>query len=116
MLYGDLGAGKTTFTRALVNYFDTTVTTSSPTFSLVNIYPTDPKIYHFDLYRIQSESDIVDLGLEEYYDAGGIVVVEWAEKCGRLHPKRYYRVELGILSETARQISIEEIVHVDIGH
>ena len=115
MLHGELGAGKTVFTRAIVGHFNSAITTTSPTFSLINVYPTVPVIYHFDLYRIQTENDLVDLGLEEYLDSGGIVVVEWADKCRRLHPSHYYRVELSIISENEREIVIEEIVYADTG-
>jgi tRNA threonylcarbamoyladenosine biosynthesis protein TsaE len=111
LLYGELGAGKTAFTRGIVQYFDPEVTTTSPTFSLVNVYPTKPAIYHYDLYRIQTENELVDIGLEEYFDGDGIVVIEWAEKCRSAHPARYLRVELSIISEDEREILIEEIIH-----
>lgn len=115
MLYGELGAGKTAFTRAIVRHFSPTITTTSPTFSLINVYPTVPVIYHFDLYRIRTENDLVDLGLDEYLDSSGIVIIEWADKCRRMHPNHYYRVELSIMSENEREIVIEEIVYADTG-
>ena len=66
VLFGELGAGKTLFTRGVVSYFNETISATSPTFSLVNAYPTIPPIYHLDLYRIQNDAELTDLGFEEY--------------------------------------------------
>lgn len=107
LFYGELGAGKTTFIRSLVRHFGVGITVTSPTFALVNVYPTQPPIYHFDLYRLTSASDLSDLGFDEYLDADGIVLVEWAEKCAQQMPQRFYTVKLQIAGETERVIRIE---------
>lgn len=115
LLFGDLGAGKTLFTRAVVSYFDKTVLATSPTFSLVNVYPTIPPIYHLDLYRIQGDAELLDLGFEEYLESDGIVMVEWGEKCEHLLPMSYIRISFTMIGETSREIVIEEINHATIG-
>ena len=109
LLYGTLGAGKTAFVRGILQYFDASVAVTSPTYTLINVYPTTPAIYHFDLYRLRDENDLLDVGFEEYLDAGGIVLVEWAEKCGRLKPERGWEVYLTIEGESRRHISLGRI-------
>jgi tRNA threonylcarbamoyladenosine biosynthesis protein TsaE len=115
LLFGDLGAGKTLFTRAVVSYFDQTVSATSPTFSLVNVYPTIPPIYHLDLYRIQRDAELIDLGFEEYLESDGIVLVEWGEKCEHLLSMRYIRISFTMVGDESREIVIEEIEHAAIG-
>jgi tRNA threonylcarbamoyladenosine biosynthesis protein TsaE len=116
LLFGDLGAGKTLFTRGIVSYFDKTVSATSPTFSLVNVYPTIPPIYHLDLYRIQGDSDLVDLGFGEYLESNGIVLVEWGEKCEHLLPNGFTRISFTMIGDQSREIVIEEIEHANTGH
>lgn len=75
--FGDLGAGKTAFTKGICSYFGIS-DVHSPTFTIVNEYYGDITVYHFDAYRINEESWI-DGGFDEYLDNGGICVIEWAE-------------------------------------
>lgn len=77
-LYGDLGAGKTALVRGVCSVFGID-DVHSPTFSLVNEYEGRLKIYHFDAYRIDSDAWF-DLGFDEYLYAGGICLIEWAER------------------------------------
>jgi tRNA threonylcarbamoyladenosine biosynthesis protein TsaE len=107
LFYGELGAGKTAFIRSLVRHFGAGITVTSPTFALINVYPTQPPIYHFDLYRLSSDSDLTDLGFDEYLESAGIVLVEWAEKCRQQIPTRYYSVRMQIAGESERAIKIE---------
>jgi tRNA threonylcarbamoyladenosine biosynthesis protein TsaE len=102
-----LGAGKTAFTKGVVRFFDDKITVTSPTFSLINSYPTLPTIHHFDLYRVKDENDLVDLGIFEYVDAESILIVEWAEKWRRNRPEKYFDVSISIVNEEKRQIVIE---------
>jgi tRNA threonylcarbamoyladenosine biosynthesis protein TsaE len=81
LLKGDLGAGKTCFTRGFVSFFsdEAAGTVTSPTFALMNIYGTSPPIYHFDLYRLQSEDDVIGAGFDEYMFGKGISLIEWPQ-------------------------------------
>jgi len=81
LLTGELGAGKTVFARGLAAGLDVKETTSvcSPSYCLVNVYQGRAAVYHIDLYRLQGEAEIRDLGWEDYLGEG-VVIVEWAEK------------------------------------
>ena len=76
LLRGDLGAGKTCFVRGLARGLDVT----SPTYALMHHYQGRHDLYHFDLYRLSGWSDLVEIGFDEYVEAGKIVVVEWSER------------------------------------
>lgn len=77
-MFGDLGAGKTAFTRGLASGLSFDYGVSSPTFAIVNEYSAKFNIYHFDMYRITSEDDLYSTGFYDYLD-NGIVVIEWSE-------------------------------------
>ena len=77
-LYGDLGAGKTAFVRGVGNALRCDRVTS-PTFTIVQEYDTDPPIYHFDAYRLSSSSDLYAAGYEDYLYAPGVIMMEWPE-------------------------------------
>jgi len=85
-LRGDLGAGKTTLVQGLIRGIGVSEPVQSPTFTYLQIYEGSRSVYHFDLYRLPQESDFVLLGFEEYFEAGGIVVIEWPEKIASLLP------------------------------
>ena len=112
LLYGELGSGKTTFIQGLVAYFDATIQVTSPSYSLIHNYPTTPPIYHVDLYRLSDAAQLDDLGLDELFVGEPIVLIEWAERLGEALPRRCYQVNLEILSEMERRISLEEVTHV----
>ena len=79
-LFGDLGAGKTAFTRGFVRGAGIDAHVSSPTFSLVNEYTSGGKtVYHFDMYRISSPDDLYSTGFFDYLDEGATLVIEWSE-------------------------------------
>jgi len=81
LLCGDLGAGKTMFTKGLVEFFGGNIeSVVSPTFTIVNEYSTNPPVYHFDFYRINREEELIAIGIEEYLYGGGICVIEWPER------------------------------------
>lgn len=80
LLKGNLGAGKTTFSQALVSKLGSTDVVTSPTYTLVNEYHS-PKgiIYHFDLYRMKSCEEALDIGIDEYLESGFLNIIEWPE-------------------------------------
>ena len=79
-LYGDLGAGKTAFTRGLAAGLGIHMSVSSPTFTIVNEYAGDIPLFHFDMYRLKNENELFDIGWDDYLDRGGVCAVEWSEK------------------------------------
>lgn len=86
-IYGDLGAGKTTFVQAACKYLNVHDTVKSPTFSIVNEYHRQGgKIFHFDFYRIERLEEAYDLGYEEYFDSGEYCFIEWPELIAPLLP------------------------------
>lgn len=78
-LNGDLGAGKTTLTKSIARGLGIEEHITSPTFTIVNEYEGRLKLYHFDVYRLESPDEMYDLGYEEYFYSDGVSVVEWAE-------------------------------------
>ena len=105
---GEMGAGKTTFIKALGAELGVTDTMSSPTFSLVNEYNTKSGeiIYHFDLYRIKQESEALDMGIDEYLYSDNYCFIEWAEKIPNLIPEKHSVVNLSVLSNGNREMKI----------
>ena len=93
-LYGDLATGKTCLVRGLAAHFAVDAPVHSPTFTLVNEYGADPKLYHMDLYRLNGPAEIVDLGYEEYFDSDDVCVVEWADRAEGLLPTKRLDVYL----------------------
>jgi tRNA threonylcarbamoyladenosine biosynthesis protein TsaE len=80
LLKGNLGAGKTTFTQFLLKEMGCTDEVSSPTYAIVNEYDTKKgKVFHFDLYRLNSAEEVFDIGMEEYLDSGNFCIIEWPE-------------------------------------
>ena len=109
LLYGDLGAGKTTFTRGLAAGFgaETVDDVSSPTFTLINQYRGRMKIYHIDLYRVEN-GKLDGLGLEDIFDdSQAAVIVEWAERLGDFPTPGATRVYLKYIDESTRSIDVQ---------
>lgn len=107
---GDLGAGKTQFVRGLVAALGGDPhAVSSPTFVLLNIYPTARlKVFHLDAYRLSSVEDMETIGFSELLEQGGVVVVEWWQKIEALVPHRRWTVLLETLSTRRRRITISQ--------
>lgn len=98
-LFGDLGAGKTTLSRGILRGLGYTGSVPSPTFTLVQHYETrDLKVAHFDLYRLASRDEIFELGLDEAYDEGG-VLIEWPEILGDALPVERLEVHLSDIGD-----------------
>ena len=79
LLYGDLGAGKTCFVNGILEGLGFFEGGSSPTFTIVNEYPLNPPVNHFDLYRIKNEEELYEIGFCEYLDSGRISLIEWPD-------------------------------------
>ena len=105
-LTGQLGAGKTTLIQGIAQGVGVKDYVTSPTFIIINEYQGRVPFYHVDLYRMNSANEIEDLGIEEYFDRGGVCVVEWAEKLGELKPKSCQEIEIEVISETERKICV----------
>lgn len=110
VLTGALGAGKTTFVRALAMSKGVDEDAiRSPSYTFVNEYKCEPPIYHFDLYRMGDTSELHEIGWDEYLGRNGIVLVEWGERAEELLPRAYYQIEFSIVSEDERQIDISRV-------
>ncbi|MBX9976837.1 MAG: tRNA (adenosine(37)-N6)-threonylcarbamoyltransferase complex ATPase subunit type 1 TsaE [Alphaproteobacteria bacterium] len=110
LLYGDLGAGKSTFARMLVQALTSKETNvPSPTFTLLQTYETTAgPLTHFDLYRLKSIEDVYDLGFNEYV-LSHICVVEWPERLGNDLPTPHIKITLAHDSEHTRTLVIERV-------
>lgn len=105
VLTGQLGSGKTAFVKGLAQGFGIdSDKVSSPTYTIVNEYQSDIPVFHFDLYRMNSVSDLKEIGWEDYLQQGGITVVEWGEKAEMRLPSAYYAISFEILGDTTRRI------------
>jgi tRNA threonylcarbamoyladenosine biosynthesis protein TsaE len=106
--YGSMGAGKTTFIKALCEYMGAPEIVNSPTFSLINEYnsPVYGKIYHFDFYRINKTEEAYDFGYEEYFYSGHYCFIEWPEKIDSLLPDDCLRVKIEEIDHSSRLITI----------
>ena len=94
-LDGDLGAGKTCFTRGLVRGMGSDDPVSSPTFTIVNEYEGGRLgVFHFDTYRLGGEDDFLDSGLDEYFYRGGVCVIEWSDVIGGLIPDGAIKIKI----------------------
>jgi tRNA threonylcarbamoyladenosine biosynthesis protein TsaE len=104
-LVGGLGAGKTHWTKGLVAALGSTAEVTSPTFGLVHEYPGgNLPIYHFDFYRLASAEELIDLGWDEYLEADGVIVAEWADKFPELLPADTRWLDFSIEDDGSRTI------------
>lgn len=106
-LYGEMGAGKTTLVKVLCKQLGVKENVSSPTFSLVNEYHSDihSVIYHFDFYRIDSPSELLDIGIEEYFSSGSFCIIEWPEKALTLIPSEALKIYIDV-NDGTREIVV----------
>jgi tRNA threonylcarbamoyladenosine biosynthesis protein TsaE len=103
---GELGTGKTCFLQGVARGLGVRVPATSPTFVLINEYLGRVTVHHVDAYRTQSLSELMDLGLPELFDEGGVTVIEWADKLEPLLPARTIRVHIEGLGSEPREITI----------
>jgi tRNA threonylcarbamoyladenosine biosynthesis protein TsaE len=108
LFYGNMGAGKTTFIKALCEVLQVQDNTSSPTFSIVNEYNSEQgTLFHFDFYRLKEEEEAYDFGYEDYFYSGNYCFVEWPNKIPNLLPEDAKTIEIEITSPTSRKIIIK---------
>ena len=108
-LIGPLGAGKTHLARAIAEGLgipDSRVVTS-PTFALIHEYQGRLPIFHFDVYRLRSPAEFLDLGVTEYFEAGGVCLIEWADRVIECLPDKRIVITLEITGEASRQLTME---------
>lgn len=106
--YGNMGAGKTTFIKAICEILGVKESVNSPTFSIINEYEAaDGRIlYHFDCYRINKLQEAMDLGAEDYFYSGKICFIEWPEKIEELLPDSTVKVNIQEVEDGKREIEI----------
>lgn len=104
-----MGAGKTTFIKALCQTLGVKEAISSPTFSLVNCYMDSKNnpIYHFDLYRLNSLEEALDIGIEDYLDSGHRCLIEWPDKIRQLLPKTIQTIRINADDTSTRTLQLE---------
>lgn len=109
-LYGGMGMGKTVFVRGMAKVLSPNAEVQSPTFALVNEYPGNPPLVHFDMYRVSSWDDLYISGFWDYIDAGAVVVTEWSENIETALPDNTVRVVFTREGETERTIETEAVL------
>jgi tRNA threonylcarbamoyladenosine biosynthesis protein TsaE len=109
LLIGNLGAGKTTLAKGIVKGLGAAAPedVSSPTFTLIHEYGDAPKVYHIDLYRIDTARELASLGLDELLESEAVVLVEWGERFPDMWPAGRIEVRLETLEDGAREIRVE---------
>jgi tRNA threonylcarbamoyladenosine biosynthesis protein TsaE len=110
-LYGSMGAGKTTFVKAVCDAMKVTDVVNSPSFAIVNEYsvPDGKSVFHFDFYRLKSSTEAFDMGYEDYFYSGNYCFVEWPEKIDGLLPEHHLKVNIEELSDSSRKITVDVI-------
>ena len=107
--YGKMGAGKTTFIRAVCRQLGVSEEVTSPSFAIVNEYRSDTtgtSIYHFDFYRIKKLEEVYDLGYEDYFYGGGLNFIEWPELIEALLPEDTVKVEIKVADNGERTVAV----------
>lgn len=109
--YGKMGAGKTTFIKAVCEQLGVDDVITSPTFAIVNEYQsatTGDSIYHFDFYRIKKLDEVYDMGYEDYFYGGGVCFIEWPELIEELLPENAIRVDISATDDGKRTVAISQ--------
>ncbi|MFD2144918.1 tRNA (adenosine(37)-N6)-threonylcarbamoyltransferase complex ATPase subunit type 1 TsaE [Mucilaginibacter antarcticus] len=107
---GDMGAGKTTFIKSVCEALGVTGGVTSPTFAIINEYSApNQKIYHFDFYRLKTQTEALDMGAEEYFYSGNYCFIEWPEQIPDMLPLHYISVAIKVLTDGSREIAIDKV-------
>ena len=109
-MYGKMGAGKTTFTKAVCECLGVEDVINSPTFAIVNEYRSDSGelIYHFDFYRIKKLEEVYDMGYEDYFYSGALCFIEWPELIEELLPGNAIKVTIEEVENGERKVTLED--------
>ena len=110
--YGKMGAGKTTFIKAICEELGVTDVINSPTFAIVNEYRSDETgelIYHFDFYRIKKLDEVYDMGYEDYFYSGALCFIEWPELVEEVLPGDVVKVTIEEVEDGTRSVRLESI-------
>jgi len=106
VLNGNLGSGKTTLVRGICTNYDIK-DVSSPSFSIVNEYDGEKKIYHFDFYRLKKIEELYDIGFEEYINnSGAIIFIEWGDLLSEIIPRPHYEIHMQMMPRSVRLVKI----------
>ena len=108
-MFGGLGSGKTAMTRGIAAALGSVDAVSSPTYTIVNEYRGRRKICHFDMYRIDSEDGLWEIGWEDYLESGSLCIVEWSENVIDALPKETLKVTFETIDEETRKITVEDL-------
>ena len=108
LLSGEVGSGKTTMIKSFTKKLSVNNNTSSPTFNIVNEYKDRNKnsVYHFDLYRLKSINDLVEIGFEEYINSGSYCFIEWPEIADSFFIDKYISISINIKSKNSRDVEV----------
>ena len=111
LLIGNLGAGKTTLTKGIVEArgAETADGVSSPTFTLIHQYGGDNPVFHIDLYRLDELREVETLGLDDLFRSGALVLLEWAERFPTLLPAQRTEIRLRAVTDDEREITISQL-------
>lgn len=111
LLIGNLGAGKTTLAKGIVSGLNAASEdeVSSPTFTLIHEYGSDGRVYHIDLYRLDTATEVATLGLEDIFERDAIVLVEWGERFPSLMPETRFEIRLRSIDGDRREITVDRI-------
>ncbi|MDR1589406.1 MAG: tRNA (adenosine(37)-N6)-threonylcarbamoyltransferase complex ATPase subunit type 1 TsaE [Oscillospiraceae bacterium] len=106
-LTGELGTGKTAFIRGLAGGLGIDARVTSPTFTIVNEYPGEPPLFHFDMYRLSSAGELIDIGWDDYLARGGVIAAEWSDVAPELIPEGAARVSIVSLGGDSRRVTVD---------
>lgn len=110
ILLGDMGAGKSEFTRGLARGLGVTGYVTSPTFTIMQLHDTGRlPLYHFDWYRLESAEELYELSMDEYLQNGGVAVIEWPSRAEEALPESYLEVALEPLGDDERRITFTPV-------
>ena len=110
LLEGDLGAGKSELARGVAKGLGVQETVTSPSFTILNVYESGSvPLYHFDWYRLESEEELYELGMDEYLGGDGIAAVEWPEQCPEAVPETFLEIRLEPVGEEERRVTLRPV-------